>query len=193
MTDKQKNWIRNIDKFVEANSENWVRFDDEEVRQVFPELFSPMVKKYRLKMDVMGFEKGTIWIVIDGKDICYKDYKFPLKNFSNFMVYFEEVHDGCEMIDVKDINLPEGASENVFGKPAPITGTLHTKVTSASTQPFPIVEVKRRILTVDGSIGLFRAQGNIEITSFGDAAFHKRTEHQLNSLDGVMEVKLISK
>lgn len=188
MTDKQKNWIRNIDKFVEANSENWVRFDDEEVREVFPELFSPRVKKYRLKMDTLGFEKGTIWIVIDGKDICYKDYKFPLKNFSNFMVYFEEVHDGCEMIDVKDINLPEGASENVSGKPAQITGTLLSRITSMHhDHRFPYQgEIN---VSLDGSFGEYRAEGSLRLT--GHSSIPAADIINLKkALEGYLEVTL---
>ena len=172
LVSKQKNWIKDVDKFLEANSENWVRFDGEDAREVFPEIYfsKPRVQKFKLKMDILGFEKDTIWIAIDGLNIFYKDYKLPLKNFRNFMVYFEEVRDEPE---VKQ----------------PMTGVLQSRVTSVDHNP---ISPFKSIVNVhlDGSFGEFRAQGSLQL--IGQSYINIGDLEKLQKIiNGIMQVKLI--
>lgn len=191
MTDKQKNWIISIDKFLEVNSENWVRFDGEEAKEVFPELFSPRVQKYRLKTSVFGFEEGTIWINTDNKHICYKEYKLPLKHFSNFLFYFEIIRDEPTGY-VKDINLPEGSSEVISDKPAPITGKLLSRITSMLHDDSCFPYRGKIDVNLDGSFGGYRAQGSLCLTAQSSIPFSDISNIK-KALEGYLEIKLIRK
>ena len=170
MTDKQKDWIRSIGRFLEASSINQLTFNGEKPQEVFPDLFKPAVQKYRLKMDVMGFEKDTIWIIVDGLHVCYKEYKLPLKNFHNFMVYFETVCD-----------------EPV---PAPIIGKLLSRITSIHHDHRTPFQDKIDI-NLDGSLGAYRAQGSLYLTGLSTSATD--IDKIKEALEGYLEVKLLRK